>query len=166
MKHIHTPQSKTLTLVIGTFVLLLVASFLLSNIRDAYRIDDSDWLTGKNKQSSGKELAVMKTTSNGVVVGDSHRVHDGKRLNLDVSVSGLAKPKSGNYGVYFARKSNIDDRLYVARFGAPQVENGKSTYRLTGWGPEDWTSYDLLLIVDETGVNAVPVASGAFATEL
>jgi hypothetical protein len=166
MKHIHSPQSKTLTLVIGTFALLLVTSFLLSNIRDAYNIDDADWLAGKKQPENGKQLAVMKKGSDGLVIGDSHRSLDGKRMNLDIAISGLPKPKSGNYGVYFARKSNIDDRLYVARFGAPQVEGGKSTYRLTGWGPEDWLSYDMLIVVDETSSLASPVASGVFVNEL
>jgi hypothetical protein len=147
--------------------MLLITSYLLASIDDAYPQEEPSWLeTTISKPSTGTELAVLRTTPANIVAGDAHRSLDGRRLNLDVTVAGLPKPKSGSYSVYLVKRENPDNRLYIARFGDPQEVNGKSTYRLSGWGPDTWLDYDDIIVTDGSSPSADAVLQGQFIDQL
>ncbi len=150
-KHFHSPYAKTLVLVVGTLILLLITSYLVRVIDETYISDNDGWIY--KKVATTKEqvrFAALKSAQSGVVLGDAHISSNGDKVSIDVAFSGVAVAGAGKtYNLYFGNSSD-DSKVFIARFGEPQVTNGKPTYRLTGWGPDLWLNFDSLYIIEES----------------
>ena len=97
MKHFRSPQSQTLSLIIGTALLLLLASFLILQINEAYVRDEGLWISQQMQRSTSKQLAIMKTADGNLVRGDVRRSLNGTHSLLTLEVSDLTEPNSSNY---------------------------------------------------------------------
>ncbi len=168
--HFHSPYAKTLTLILGTLVLLLVTSYLVRSINETYSSDADTWISKKTRvNKSSKQFAALKSITSGVVYGDAHRALNGTIVSIDVAFSGFPVTPNGKaYNLYFGTTGS-KEKLFIARFGEPQLTDGQPTYRLTGWGPETWLDYGELYIIEEpiTGEPAQrTVIDGSFAEQL
>src|SRR6185503_14253896 len=142
MKHFRSPQSQTLSLIVGTALLLLLASFLILQINEAYVRDEGLWISQQMQRSASKQLAIMKTTDGDLVRGDVRRSLNGRHSLLTVEVSDLTEPGSSNYySLYFGKRDEPGTTLFVAQLGSPQKIDGTDKYILTGQGPADWFDY-------------------------
>ena len=167
MKHFSSPQSKTLGLVIGTALLLLLAGFLILQINEAYIRDEGGWVDKQIQKSSSKQVAVLKTTDGDLVRGDVRRSLTGKRALLTVEVADVTEPGGDSYySLYFTKKDQPDTTLFIAQLGAPQQIEGTQKYILTGWGPEDWFDYDTVeLRLEGSSSKSKLVLAGTFAAD-
>jgi hypothetical protein len=163
MKHLEPGRSRTLSLIVGTVLLLILATFLIVQINQFSLRDNGGDANEQLRRSRSEQQAILKSDSE-IASGQVTRSINGQRSFLNIEISELSELSSNrSYVVYFSKSDSPDDNVLIAQLGEPQQVNGQPKYIVTGWGPRAWVAYDMVELREAGPIsNQTPILTGSF----